>query len=559
MVERWIYTERAEAYVSDVLSDRRPAGQRERWAVERWVRDHERAAEGAWPYVYNPAAAEHACAFIERLPHVKGQWAARKETIRLEPWQTWGVCSMFGWLHRETGLRRFRRAYWEVPRKNAKSALASGIALYMLCCDGEEGPEVLAAATKAKQARIVFDTAAAMAKRTPELLRRTGLEVQANSMKVGDVSIMQPLEAKKLDGHSAHCAIIDEYHEHPTSAVYDAMNQSTGAREQSLVFVITTAGEDIGSPCYEMRELVESVLSGLVEVEALFGVIYAADPGDDPWNVRTWVRANPNYGVSVLPDSMRTEADEAKASPPKRAAFLRKRLNVWTQMGSAAFDLDGLARGRRPGLDRGAYSGAGETMEVATGFDLSQTEDLSSVVTALVDGEDVILFGRHWAPERTVEASDTLRAWAAEGLLEVAPGALIEFGPIEDAVAEDMAHFAAREGAYDPHLALQSANRLGERGFSMVAYRQTPMMLDRPFQRLIGKAADGRLLMDDPVLEWMFANVISKQRGDFLQPVKFRPKRKIDGAIAAMMAVGRLLVDEPTEEPVYERRGLRVI
>ncbi|MEL6284355.1 MAG: terminase large subunit, partial [Pseudomonadota bacterium] len=253
------YVERAEAYVAGVLDGSIPANRLARLACERHVRDKEHAAGLAPTFYLDADSANHACAFIERCPHVKGEWARRGELLTLSGWQAFIIVSLFGWRWTATNARRFNTALVEVPRKNGKSALCSPILLYMFALDGEAGPEVYSAATKAAQARIVFDSAKAMARKMPDFVRRAALKIEEHAIKVknDDVSVIKPLEAKKLDGLYPHCSVIDELHEHPTAAVYDALDQARGARDQSLLLAITTAGDDLGGVCYAQHDYVE--------------------------------------------------------------------------------------------------------------------------------------------------------------------------------------------------------------------------------------------------------------------------------------------------------------
>jgi phage terminase large subunit-like protein len=559
------YVAIAEEYADGVLSGAVPACVWTRNACARFQRDRQREAAG-WKYRLDPAAAEHACAFAETFEHVEGEWASRSERLELQPWQVFIFVNVFGWLKVSTGYRRFTTVYVEVPRKNGKSAMVAPIGLYMLALDGEAGARVYSAATKAKQARIVFDVARQMAKRNVTFRERCGVKVQQHKLIGDDLCEFTPLEAQKLDGLNVHCALVDEVHEHPDSRVVDALDQARGARRQSLLFMITTAGSDVGGVCYRWRDYLCKVLDAELPVddEAFFGIIYAADEGDDIFDEATWWKANPNLGVSKSLDYMRDQANKAKASPPERGAFMRKHLDVWTQVGATAFDIDGYKRGQRR-LDRASFAGLGGVV----GVDLAQKDDLASVVWAnwIESREGVrelVLLADHFASAATVDApgNEHLRGWADQGLIRVSPGHLIDFEAIQDVILERCFFHAASEASFDPQFAAGIMAALSREGVLCVEWRQSPMNMDPPFQLVQGLVAEGRVVTDerDQVLAWMFRNTLDEQRGEFHRPAKRRPGEKIDGVSAAVSAVGRLMaVEEPAPESVYETRGFRFV
>jgi phage terminase large subunit-like protein len=224
--------------------------------------------------------AEKAAKFIQLLPHTKGEWAFKRMPITLEAWQLFIVCCAFGWVQKGSKLRRFREVYTEIPRKNGKSAISAGVALYCFTCDNEFGAEVYSGATTEKQAWEVFRPARLMCKRTPLLVEAFGIEVNASNLnRPEDGARFEPLIGNPGDGASPHCAIVDEYHEHPTDSLYTTMLTGMGARRQPLMWAITTAGYNIEGPCYDKRREVIEMLNGTVPNEELFGVIYTVDEG----------------------------------------------------------------------------------------------------------------------------------------------------------------------------------------------------------------------------------------------------------------------------------------
>ena len=243
------HVDAAQAYARRVQAGEIPVCKWARLAIDRQLDDLVREPSESWPWVFDADRAERPCDFLELLPHIKGKWARTRQLITLDPWQAFILTSVFGWVHRDTGLRRFREVYLEIPRKNAKSTLSSGVALFMLTADGEQGAEIYSAATTRDQARIVFDDAKAMAERTPDMRTYLGVAILQHCITVAaTASKFAPLaaEGSTLDGLNVHFAVLDELHAHKTRAMYDVIDTARGAREQSLLWNITTAGTDRG-------------------------------------------------------------------------------------------------------------------------------------------------------------------------------------------------------------------------------------------------------------------------------------------------------------------------
>ena len=351
------HVKEANQYIDAVLSGAIPACREVIQACQRQKKDLSRKRTEDFPYVFNRQKAKDVCDFIELLPHVKGVWATQKTAsgqpdhlIKLEPWQKFILTTVFGWVHKDTGYRRFRTTYLEVPRKNAKSTLSAGVALYCLVADEEPGAEVYSAATTKDQAKIVFKTAWQMAKKSPDLLNHYGLGIGMHNLHVlatGSSFEALSAEGSTLDGLNIHCVIVDELHAHKTRAVYDVLETATGSRTQSLIWNITTAGSNMTGICYEQRQYLISILQGVHEDESYFGIVYTIDlprktkPGQkkivgDDWKLeKTWRKANPNYGVSVFADDIKRLATKAIKVASAQNNFKTKRLNFWVNAETA--------------------------------------------------------------------------------------------------------------------------------------------------------------------------------------------------------------------------------
>ncbi|MGL5485832.1 MAG: terminase large subunit, partial [Shewanella sp.] len=327
-------------YARDVVSGKIPACRYVKLACQRHLDDLEKQKDKDWPYRFDKDIAERVCVFVQMLPHTKGEWAAKRQCITLEPWQRFNLMNVFGWVKKGSGTRRFREAYNEIPRKNGKSALASGVGLYCFAMDGEFGAEVYSGATTEKQAWEVFRPARLICQRTPQLCEAKGIEVNASNMNIpADGSRFEPLIGNPGDGQSPHCALVDEYHEHDDDALYTTMVTGMGARLQGLIYIITTAGSNIEGPCYDKRREVIAMLEGAIPNDELFGIIYTIDPEDDWTSPDSLRKANPNFGVSVFEDFLISQQRRAIASPRFTNKFKIKHLNVWVSAKSAFFNM----------------------------------------------------------------------------------------------------------------------------------------------------------------------------------------------------------------------------
>lgn len=547
--ERFAHVEAAHDYAKGVVAGLIPAGRWVTLAAKRHLDDLARADHG-WRYRFDALRAERVCRFLETLPHVKGEWAARGELIRLEPWTCFIVASIYGWVDRDTGRRRFRNAYIEVPRKNAKSTLLAGLSLNHVAFDGEVGGEIYSAAGSKDQARVVFGMAQMMAQRTPALEQRKGVVVQKHSIRqTGAENVFTPLAAQThtLDGLGPSFVTLDELHAHKSREVHDVLQSGMGSRAQPLMISITTAGHNTGGVCFEIHRDVKRMLEGGIAAEKtdqLFGIIYAADEGDDPGDPATWAKANPNLGVSIYPEYLAAEWSRAERNPANLGEFLRKHLCVWTSIGATAFDIDGL-RARR---ERATLEDIAALEHKLIGLDGSKSDDFTSLVALGFDGDDLLIWDEHWATEDVVArpGNEHLDAWARDGWLTVCPGALIDLDEVEARVEAIATAIKADEIAYDPQYLNQMASRLSSRGFLMVEQRQNTLSLDPAFRWAQGLLRDRKVIhRGSPVFEWMVANTIAQvsRSGELIHPAKIAPQEKIDGVQAWLTGMARL--EEP--------------
>ena len=538
----------ARQYIDDVLSGLRPACKWVRLACERQRRD---LTEGVAGFRFSEPHASRACFFIEMLRHVKGELSGQK--IRLEPWQVFILTTVFGWVD-AAGRRRFRRGYIEVPRGNGKSAISSGVALYGLCADHESGAEVYSLATTRDQARIVFESAQAMIKKSPEVARYFGVSVQAKSISVTKTfSRFEPKssEGSTLDGLNTHIAVIDELHAHKTREVYDVIETSIGKRAQPLLWVITTAGFDTSGICYEVRTMVTRVLQRVLTDETQFGIVYSIDDDDDWTSVRALEKANPNWGISVVPDTVLPLLAKAQSIQSAANNFKTKHLDIWCAASAAWMNMAAWSRCQAQ-ISLDDFEGK----PCFIGLDLAAKNDLTAKVYIFPLADDgktqYAVFTQLWLPEKAVQDSvnSQYSGWVSSGLITETPGAMTDLNMVEASIRDDMSRFQVMGVAYDPWQATQLAETLAGDGAPMVEFRMTVQNVSDPMKRVEALVLDGRIRHDgNPAMTWMMSNVVARlDAKDNIFPRKERYENKIDGPVALILALGCAGTYEP-EKP----------
>ncbi len=555
----------AVAYMHGVIDGSIPAGRLIRLAVERHLRDLEEGPSRGLRF--DRAAAQYAIDWFRFLKHSKGEWA--RQSFELSGWQQFLLWCLFGW-KRADGLRRFRTAYVEVPRKNGKSTLAAGIGLYLLAADGEPGAEVYSAATKREQAKISWGEAQRMVGASPGLARMIRhwrasdtLSIEATACKY------QPLgaDADNMDGLNVHGAIIDELHAHRTGAVVEVLETATGARRQPLVFEITTAGSDRESICYRHHEYSEQVLRGTIEDDTWFAYIATIDEEDrERWDdPAVWAKANPNYGISVKPDDLERKAVKARAMPAAQNGFLRLHLNVWTQQTSRWIDLR-LWDENAGTVDEAALAGR----LCYGGLDLSSVSDITAWVLVFPcesDPEELQILARFWCPEaRLVDVENRYRAqyqaWADGGWLGVTSGDAVDYAFVKSQVLEDASRFQLDNLNVDRLFqGYQLSQELADEGLEVFGMGQGFYSMAAPMREFERRLLAKKLHHGgNPVLRWMADNVAVRQDpAGNLKPDKAASQGKIDGIVALVMALDRAMRHEPPKRSAYEDHGLVVV
>ncbi|AHE51741.1 terminase large subunit [Sphingomonas sanxanigenens] len=556
-----------------------------RLAAQRHLDDLKRSRSKDWPYRFDPWHANDVCDFAEKLPHIEGNWCRcpradagvhldRCGLIDLEPAQIFILAVVFGWRRKANGLRRFTVVYEEVARKNAKSTKTAAVSLYCLACENEVGPQVLTAATTFDQAKKVFHPAKRMVEKMPALQEAFGIIPWAKSITCADNGgYMQPLHAKSKtqDGHNPHLVTMDELHAHSDRGLYDVMRSAFGARKQPLLWQITTAGSNVHGVCYEQRTMATKVLERSVIAEHIFGIIFTLDgpkdfeperkAGDDPYDERNWVKANPLLGAAVQLDELRQYAIEAQNSPLAEGEFKTKRLNLWIGAATAWLNVSQWIACSDPTLRLSDFRG----LECFIGTDLSDKDDITAVVLAAIDHDGRLLI-KTWfyLPEAVLKRDSQsekdqqalYRQWHAWRKLVLTKGDFIDHRVIRRRIARLKKALNVRKAVGDSFAGWETmAAGLNDdfddgTGFAVMLAKNANNCSD-PAKDLEArvKAGPGQLRHDgNPVMTWMAGNVVvTRAVNGTILPKKEKPMspNKIDGIDAAVNAMAPMQREQP--------------
>jgi len=560
------YAERALAYAHRVVNGEEVAGKFEILACKRYLRDLERQGSPDFPYVIDEAKGTRECLFIELLSHIKGEWAKPIYTdgklsyakLVMEDWQVFIEFNLFAWVHVETRLRRFRRSYEEIARKNAKSTRVAARMLFLCFADGEPGAQVYSAATTGEQAREVFDTAREMVLRDEEFRERFGVTVGRHDITAAhNASSFKILnaEASTQDGLNVHGAVVDEVHAHKKRDLWDVIESADGARAQPMISAITTAGKDMSGICYELRGYTIKVLEQTHVDETWFGIIYTIDEGDDWKDPAVLRKANPNLGVSAKKDKLEAACRKAQAVLSARGNFMTKHLNVWTNAGSAWMDMEAWAACADPDMKESEFEGC----KGYGGLDLAEKSDFAAKVKAFEREGVWNVFPTLYHNELAIQESPNAQmlGWVELGYVKVNAGNLTDF----DVIAADMRRDCERhdmvEIAFDPALSMYFARKLIDEGLPLVEIQQKAMFFTQVLIQIENLVKAGKLRHNgNPVMTWMVSNLVVKTSkfNELKSPTKDRPDNKIDGALAMLMALGRALANAPGGKSFWEEQ-----
>lgn len=515
---------------------------------------------------YDKDAADYAVMFIESLCHTKGTWAGKP--FELIDWQEQIIRDLFGVL-KPNGYRQFNTAYIEIPKKQGKSELAAAVALLLLCGDGEERAEVYGCAADRNQAKIVFDVAVDMVRFCPALSKRVKiLESQKKITYLPTNSSYQVLSADVANKHgfNTHGVIFDELHTQPNRKLFDVMLQGSGdARMQPLYFLITTAGNDTNSICYEVHQKAIDIAEGRKVDPTFYSVIYGAAEDEDWTDPKVWKKANPSLGITVGIDKVKAACESAQQNPSEENAFRQLRLNQWVKQSVRWMPMDK--------WDACAFPVSEDDLEGRIcygGLDLSSTTDITAFVLVFppLDEEDkYYILPYFWIPEETLD----LRVrrdhvpydlWERQGTLMTTEGNVVHYGYIEKFIERLGEKFNIREIAFDRWGAVQMVQNLEGMGFTVVPFGQGFKDMSPPTKELMKLVLEEKIAHGGhPVLRWMMDNIfIRTDPAGNIKADKEKSTEKIDGAIATIMGLDRAIrCGNDTGASVYDSRGLLFI
>ncbi len=514
---------------------------------------------------YDDELAQFAVMFIESLCHTKGTWAGKP--FKLLDWQRQIIQDLFG-IVKPNGYRQFNTAYIEIPKKNGKSELAAAVALLLCCGDGEQRAEIYGCAADRGQATIVFDVAADMVRMCPALNRRCKiLASQKRIIYTPTNSFYQVLSAEAYSKHgfNIHGVVFDELHTQPNRKLFDVMTKGSGdARMQPLYFLITTAGTDTNSICYETHQKAKDILEGRKIDPTFYPVIYGAGEDEDWTDPKVWMKSNPSLGETIGMDKVEAACESAKQNPGEENSFRQLRLNQWVKQAVRWMPMDK--------WDVCAFPVNEEILEGRVcygGLDLSSTTDLTSFCLVFPpedEEEPYYVLPYFWVPEDTLE----LRVkrdhvpydlWNRQGYLETTEGNVVHYGYIEKFIERLGERFNIRDIAFDRWGATQMSQDLENMGFTVVPMGQGFASMSPPTKELMKLTLERKIAHGGhPVLRWNMDNIfIRTDPAGNIKADKAKSTEKIDGAIAMIMALDRAIrCGNDTSESVYDSRGLLV-
>lgn len=583
-----------EEYINKVINKELPVCQAAFLAVKRHLDDIEKSKNNDYPFYFDEDEAKRPITFIQSLVHTKGEWA--NHNIILESWEQFIIASIFGWRRKENKLRRYKKAYVQVSRKNGKTTFASGIGNYCFFCDSpaEAGVEIYYIATKKDQAKIAWSESERQIRKAKALNKEAITYKQTSTItkKKDTASKSKPLgqDSNTEDGLNPHLVIVDEYHAHPDNELLNVLESGMGARRQPLTFIITTAGFDKTSVCFSEYEYAKQILQGSLNNDEYFCIIYEPDNIKDIWifmseykeklnnNQNTQeqeelinniiFQANPNINISVKDSYLKSRLFEGLDKPAQRTDILTKNLNVWTQASEVWISSD---RWLKSYLHQNININELKGKRACIGLDLATTRDIAAYVLCFdtVDNDPYILLPRFFMPkenirQRSKEDRVPYELWASQGLITLTNGDIIDFDIIESSILQDAKDFEIIEIAYDPWKAIEIITHLESEGFKMQQVRQSFAVGGlSEGTSLFEKTIDERKLLhgNNPVLNWMISccEVKTDGRDNYLpvKPDRRKSYKRIDGVVASIMALHRVIKNhfEDTKS-IYESEGV---
>lgn len=550
--------ERLIQYSKDIVEGRIIACEKHKLACQRFLNDVAREGTEEFPYVWVEEEAQKIVDWFSYLRHSKGILAGKPIRIDENPWQLFNNGNLYGWYHKDTGYRRFTKGYIQVARKNAKSQNMAGIGLYELAyfsAKNNEVSEVYSAGTKKEQSKIIFDEAKLMLNGSPLANRFKLHRTEIIHTKTG--SFFRPLskeDSQKGDGTNPQCFLIDEYHQHPTSEFYDLADSGMKARREPLLLIITTAGVDLNSPCYQQEyRYCSQILEGTIQNDSYYVMICELDKDDDISDERNWIKANPivmSYPEGIK--AMRESYEVAKEVPEKMRTFLTKNLNIWIQQKDDGYMDINKWRACGQDIDKDTLKSMIKGFECIAGVDLSAKIDLTSIsfIFRLDNGKFLVL-SHSFMPEDTLKEkmrSDKVPydVWADQGYISLTPGAVVDYNFIKQYIKdfEEEYECTVSEICVDPWNATQFMQDMEQEGYTVVEIRQGMMTLGGPTKDFRDQVYAGNVIhANNPVLTYAVSNAVVKMdHNENIMLDKAKSSERIDPIASVITAYVRAMV-----------------
>jgi phage terminase large subunit-like protein len=558
-------------YAIEAVEGKRTVGKSERLACERHLIDLKRQGSEVFPWVFDEGKANRIYTWFSHCKHVEGPKAGTP--IELLPFQLFDLGNIFGWVHKDTGFRRFEKAYIQMARKNAKTTLLAGLALYLMAGDGEESPSVYCAAMDREQARILYRSSKAMALKSKDISKRLKVRNYAMShlTRGGEMRALSADTGNK-DGLNPSGVIIDEYHAHVTSEIYDLLWSAWGQRAQALMTIITTAGFDTDqNPCYKEYEYCKKVLTDVLTNERYFIIIRELDEGDDEHDSDNWIKANPLRAAT--PEGVaRLQEQHDEAFDSKDAVKIRnfrvKHLNIWVSESEDSYIGVYLDRWDGLGVSQSEFIELTRGLPCNVGIDLSKKIDLTAAGFIFCLPDDKLAVTAHgFIPSEGVsrhEKTDRIPygAWAQDGWLTATEGDVTDYHRVQVHIqdAELANEWKVQEICFDPYNATHFANDMMTDGYTCIEVRQGVKTLSEPTKTFREMIAAGRIVHDgSPLLKWCIANAVTET--DSNENIKLSKRnatdtKRIDLIAAVINAMVRLPALRENGKSVYDDRGV---
>lgn len=565
-------------YAKDCINDTKHCCQKHRWACERFLRDISREGTDEFPYIFDDAKAERFYKWASLHKHTKGVLV--NTPIIFTPIQRFIFGNIYGWIHKDTGYRRFTKAYWQVGRKNAKSQSLGLVGDYELMALGEDNSEVYIGATKTLQAKIIYNEVLAMLKKSSALFKGKWKEAYSTIVHIKSNSIMRALskdDGKTGDGLNPQCGLIDEYHAHPTDEILEVIKTGMIARRQPLLFIITTAGNNLGGPCYRIEyPLVSQILNPDIEFDIpdYFCMVNELDRDeegnliDDINNEECWIKANPiaaTYEVGLK--NIRSNYMSAIKSPEKMVSFMTKNMNIWVKQSAQSYiDMaKWKARGR---LNEDFENDLGISLygyDAYVGIDVSKTIDLTAagivIPVYINNSKKFITLAHGFIPEETVQTKERTdkipyRLWSERGWLTITPGEIVDYRFMTKWIEETLNKYGLniKDVCYDPYNATHYTQELeSNKGWGIVEIRQGIITLSEPTKSFRAETYQGNILHPtNDLLDWAISNAVTKvDAQENIMLDKAKSTERIDPIAAIINAYTRAKVAADDDLSMY--------